>query len=102
MDRRLQLQELLESILGSDAVYFQPPSGMDMVYPCFVYSLDDVVVQHANNRPYKDTDRYSVQYITRRASDSAPWRAVLALPMATFDRSYPAGGLNHTSINLHF
>lgn len=101
MDRRLQLQEVLEALLGSKAVYFQPPANYAMEYPCFRYERDDVVQEHANNRPYTSTDRYSVTFMSKSASDQT-WRAVLALPMASFDRSYPADGIHHTIISIHF
>jgi hypothetical protein len=33
-------------------VYFQPPTGIEMQYPCIMYSRSDSVVVHADNRPY--------------------------------------------------
>ena len=37
---RLELQDLLETVLGSQYVYFQPPATLRMRYPCIVYARD--------------------------------------------------------------
>lgn len=39
---RIDLQYLLENILGSRHVYFQPPETVKMNYPAIVYSLDGI------------------------------------------------------------
>ena len=52
MAQRLILQSALEAILGSRNVYFQPPSGFQMQYPCIVYTLDNDFVARADNKIY--------------------------------------------------
>ena len=41
-ERRLELHEILCTILGSRNVYFQPPESIKMNYPAIVYGLDDM------------------------------------------------------------
>src|SRR4051812_34274733 len=62
---RLELQTLLESILALPNVYFQPPSNIQMQYPCIVYKRDDSQTDFADNRPYSRTKRYQVTVIDR-------------------------------------
>ena len=52
MPSRLELQTLLEEILGSRNVYFQPPESVKMNYPAIVYSLDDIENSFANDGVY--------------------------------------------------
>ena len=43
MANRLDLQALLEDLLGSRNVYYQPPESDKMNYPAIVYALEDYV-----------------------------------------------------------
>lgn len=101
MDRRLELQELLEELLGSPNVYFQPPSNVQMAYPCFVYHRDYQDTDYADNGPYRRKWRYLLTYITRDPDD--PVREKIAdLPLCRFSRHYTANNLNHDAFNLYF
>lgn len=101
MDKRLQLQELLESILGSRNVYFQPPTNVQMSYPCIVYKRDYMDTKFAGNKPYSQTKRYLVTVIDRDPDSLIPDK-ISSLPMCTFDRHYTADNLNHDSYSLYF
>ena len=39
MNRRLELQEKLEQLVGNSNVYFQPPASVMLSYPCVIYSV---------------------------------------------------------------
>ncbi len=102
MDRRLQLQSLLEEIAGEDVkVYFQPPSNITMTYPCIRYERDAAETQFAGNRPYRYTKRYQVMVIDRDPDSPIPDK-IAELPMCVFDRHYKAENLNHDVFNLYF
>lgn len=100
--RRLELHELLVNLLGAgDRVYFQPPTGHQMKYPCIVYSQDDESRQHADNSTYRHTKRWQVTVIDRDPDSDIPDR-VSGLPLCAFDRRFPKDNLNHTVYNLYF
>ena len=40
MKNRIELQTLLEELLGSKNVYYQPPNNLSMSYPAILYSTD--------------------------------------------------------------
>lgn len=101
MGSRLELQTLLENLLGSRNVYFQPPSSVSMKYPAIVYSLNDVVNSHANNSVYSQSIAYTVTVIDKNP-DSEYAKKVSKLPMCTFDRPYTADNLNHYVYTLYF
>lgn len=101
MGQRLQLQSLLEEILGSERVYYQPPANVQMQYPCIVYNRDSAVTRFAGNKPYRYTKRYQVTVIATSPDSDIPDK-VAALPMCTHSRFFTADNLNHDVFNLHF
>lgn len=101
MTRRLELHELLCSLLGSRNVYFQPPPTVKMKYDCIVYHLDDVDVKHADDTGYIKNKKYSVTYISKDP-DSTLWESILELPSCSFNRFYTADNLNHWVLTLYF
>lgn len=101
MEKRHQLQLILEAVLGSRNVYFQPPEALKMVYPCIRYERDNANSVFANNAPYRHTKRYQVTVIDRDPDSAIPDR-VAALPLCTFSRHYTADGLNHDVYSLYF
>lgn len=99
--QRLELQTLLETLLGDNAVYFQPPANIAMVYPCIVYNLDNAKTEFADNNPYRFTKRYQVTVIDRNPDTKIP-DDVAKLPMCIFNRFYTADNLNHYVFNIFF
>lgn len=101
MVSRLKLQMLLEELLGSGAVYFQPPGSQQLSYPCIIYERDVIETEYANNNPYRHTKRYSVTLIDRKP-DSEILDKIAALPTASHSRHFKADQLNHDVFTLHF
>lgn len=101
MGQRVDLQNLLETILGSDKVYFQAPNNTAMQYPCIVYNLDAASTDFADNNPYRSMDRYQVTVISQ-SPDTDIRNKVAALPMTLFSRFYTVNNLNHFVYNLYF
>lgn len=99
--RRLELQVVLEDILGSENVYFQPPENLKMQYDCIRYSLDDIDVEFANNRPYFLYDRYQVIAIYKNPDSDLPHKIAM-LPMCSHNRHYTADNLNHDVFTLYY
>ena len=53
MADRVELQAYLEKILGSENVYYQPPSNVKMEYPAIKYDLNDVYKSYAGDKVYR-------------------------------------------------
>ena len=100
-DRRLELQDLLVETLESDNVYFQPPQGVQMQYPCVRYNRDFIQADRADNGAYQLYSRYLLTVISRDPDSDWPDK-IAALPMATYDRFYVAANLNHHVFKLFF
>ena len=101
MGQRLALQAVLEEILGSDKVYFQPPANVQMVFPCIRYAWDTTETLFAGNHPYRLTKRYEVTVIDGDPDSSIPDR-VAELPMCLHTRTFVADNLNHYVFTLYF
>lgn len=101
MGQRLDFQKILEELLGSRSVYWQPPENISMVYPAIVYDHDYSEVDHANDKAYRITKRYEVTSISRKSDDPTPDKLAL-LPMSRFIRSFKANGLNHYVYAIYY
>jgi hypothetical protein len=99
--RREEFQTLLEGLLGTDKVYFQPPTNVTMVYPAIVYNRDYRAVQFADNTPYFGMTRYQVTVIDRDPDSLVPDKVAM-LPMTTMVRHFVADGLNHDIYDVYF
>lgn len=103
MDKRLELNQILVNILGSDKVYFQPPENVRIDYTngAIVYHRDYEASEFADDRPYTHKRRYVVTYIDRRP-DNPVISKLRQLPMTRFDRFYKADGLNHDVYKIYY
>ncbi len=101
MDRRLELQTILENILGSRNVYFQPPSNTKLSYPCIIYNRSNIESRYANNAKYNTRVRYSLMLIGR-SPESELVKELLKLPYCSYDRFYTADTLNHDTFTLYY
>lgn len=101
MGSRLKLQSLLEELLGSKNVYFQPPTNLNMSYPAIKYSTDDIDTKKADDTAYIITKRYEVIVISPKP-DNPVIEKLLALPMCSYDRPYKADNLYHDVLTLYY
>lgn len=101
MKSRLELQELLENLLESDHVYYQPPENLKMEYPCIRYYKDDIETDYADDMKYSMYDIYHIVVISKRP-DHEVIKKLLTLPYASFNRHYVSDELNHDVIKLYF
>ena len=101
MDKRLQLQTLLETLLGSRNVYFQPPSNIQMKFPAIIYERDNSWVEHASNLPYAHQKRYQVTVVDPNPDSLLPDK-VEKLPLCSFNRHFVVDNLNHNVFSIYF
>lgn len=101
MGSRIDLQSILEGILGSSSVYFQPPSTIEMVYPCIVYQRSDIVTKFANNNVYKLKKQYTITLIYKDPDSDLPDK-IANLPTCIFDRRYANENLYHDIFIIYF
>lgn len=98
---RTKLQALLEQILGSQNVYFQPPETLKMRYPAIVYALTDIQTIFADDAVYKKYRVYRITFISSDP-DSELTEKLLQLPMCRFNSRFTADGLYHDVFTVYF
>ena len=101
MANRVQLQTILEDLMSSSNVYYQPPESVKLRYPCVIYSRSSIDTTFADDKPYVHRIRYKITIIDKNPDSELPGK-VAALPMCVFDRHYVADNLNHDVYNLYY
>jgi hypothetical protein len=101
MDQRRRDLHTILLTMGTSHVYFQPPSDVQIQYPCIVYQRDNADVKFADNSPYHNTKRYQVTVIDENPDSDIPDK-VSALPLCLFNRFFVQGNLNHDVYVLYY
>lgn len=96
---RTKLSEIFHEMCPN--VYFQPPTGTKIKYPCIVYNLSRTNVRHADNAPYALYDLYDIRYITRDPDDPVRTQLVM-LPLCTSENSYVNNNLHHYPFSIYW
>ena len=101
MATRIDLQNILEELLGSRNVYYQPPESLKMNYPAIVYARKTIDNSYANNSVYKQNYAYEITVIDKNP-DSEIVNKVSKLPTCRFDRHFKSDNLNHDVFTLYY
>ena len=98
---RLELQTLLEELLGSRNVYFQPPQNVKLRFPCIIYDFAKFQTTKADNKDYLRSKRYDVLLI-HNDPDNGIVEKLEDLDYCDLDRSYKSDNLYHYAFTLFF
>lgn len=101
MGSRIDLQLLLENILGSDHVYYDPPETVKLKYPAITYSKNNVQSKRADDSRYQTLVRYNLIFVDRRP-DNPTIEKLLDLPYCSYDRHYISDNLHHDSLTIYY
>lgn len=101
MSRRLELQSLLEDLLGVKHVYYQPPESLKLEYPAIVYSKSRIDKRNANDSGYNLNTRYELIVVDKRP-DNPVIEKLLSLPYCSYDRPYVSDNLNHDVLTIYY
>lgn len=101
MEVRLRLHALLEELLGSKNVYFQPPTGFMMSYPAIVYSRKPASKRFANDKAYFRLSCYEITIIDPDPDGELAFK-MEQLPYCTHDRHFKNDNLNHDTFTLYY
>lgn len=101
MAEREQLHAILTEILGSSNVYFQPPSTIQLSYPCIIYQRQAKQELFANDALYLSKKRYSITVVDKNPDSEIPDK-IAELKLTTFDRHFVADGLHHDVYSCYY
>lgn len=103
LDKRIEFHGILEEILGSKQVYFNPGSDTKLKYDCIVYKRSNPDVIHADNIRYISHELYRVTVISRDSDCDVVDRLLKRFKMASIvTPTYPADGLYHDVLNIYY
>lgn len=95
------LQILLQELLGSENVYFQPPTGYAMSYPAIVFHRKTPNRKFASDHAYFRMSCYEVQVIDP-SPEGLIAEKVEQLPYCAHNRHFKKDRLNHDTFTLYF
>lgn len=101
MGQRVDLHRIFETILGSKNVYFQPPESVKLKYPCIIYELSKLPVQHADDKAYLTGRGYDGILIDTNP-DTVLLDKLRRLPFCAFQKPYPTDNLNHYPFTIYY
>lgn len=102
MDRRLEFRNELKSVMDSNELYFQPPDGKKITYPCAIYKILNINMDHADDLVYKHIVGWQVTIIDRNPDSVYPERLMNKFRHVRFDRSFTADNLNHFVFTIYY
>ena len=100
--RRVEFNNILKDVLGSENVYFQPPPDISMQYPCIVYERDNASTKRADNLTYRFTQRYQVTLIDNNPDNNDVLDKLVMLPLSEYNRHFSTSGLNHDVFVIYY
>lgn len=104
MAQRLDLQKKLRQCMTEAGVephvYFQPPEGLKMTFPCIVYGRSHMDITHADGLPYSYAWRDTVTVIDRNPESEIVLQ-VAKLPKMRHDRVFTSQNLYHTVFTIY-
>ena len=104
-DHNDEIVNLFSSIDGVSKVYLQPPSNVELEYPCIIITQSDLTVTYADDQPYLAAKSFDLLAIDYDMESSIPGD-ILKLAGGNFyiqpGRYYTADNLCHWSFTLIF
>ena len=106
MDRRLQLDDelrsILQEVLGYVNIYFQPPDSVLMKYDCIRYARKTFGVIWANDRSYNIRDQYEITVISRDPDSELPRKIQEHFKFCRPGRQFVADNLYHFPFTIYY
>ncbi len=97
---RLRLQEELEKFTPN--VYFQPPEGFQMNYPCIVYNKTNKMRHFANDVVYLSQQEYRITVIDKNPDSEIADNIEKHFQICIINQYYTVDNLNHINLSLYY
>lgn len=99
---RSRLRSKLREVLGSSAVYYDPPESVKMDYPAIVYKHSDTRYKSADGKPYIIWHIYRCTVIAKDddVADAIGYKLARTVDGIKYDRSDESDGLHHRIYNV--
>ena len=102
MGTRLELQQELEEMLGSDEVYFQAPESIRLHYPAILYKKNAGDIKFADNYSYIFRDAYKITIIDRDPDATWTEKMLKRFKYIFVENQYTSDNLNHFQYRIYY
>lgn len=100
MPSRVQLDNELLTFLPN--VYFQPPEGFKMTYPCIVYRKTSKMRHFADDVIYLSQQEYIITVIDKNPDSEIADSIERHFQICAINQYYTVDNLNHTNLSLYY
>ena len=100
MGSRLSLHDELLKFVPN--VYFQPPSNIQMKYPCIVYNKTKRMRHFASDVIYMSQQEYQLTVIERDPDSDVADRLEKHLPHCGINQYFTVENLYHITLSLYY
>lgn len=101
MDRN-DLEQILFELVGNENVYFQPPTGTQLKYPCIVFRLLNVPTRHANNKAYHWDRAYQITHIYKDYRKELVDEFLNRFKLVSFDTRFTSNNMYHDVYTIYW
>lgn len=102
VDFQTALETFMEETSGTKNVYFSPPEGFKLKYPCIVYHRYNGQTTYSGNMPYTFVHGYQVTLITKDIDTEILDKLIMRFPMSRYERHFVSDNLSHDSIIIYY
>lgn len=99
---RIEFRNELQHVMGANKLYFQPPDGTKITYPCCIYKLQNIETNYADDSIYRRFKCYSVTIIDSNPDSIYPDKILDSFDYARFDRFFTSENLNHYVFTIYY
>lgn len=107
-EKRLELDAKLIAVLegiygkGKANLYFQPPEGFKMTYPCILCQKDTGDHRFADNKVYNFQQAYQITFMSKDPDNEVVDKILETFQYAKYGRHYRADNVNHDVVILYY
>lgn len=83
-------------------LYFQPPSNIQLTYPCIIYSKTDTYRQYGNDSVYLRKQGYKLMVIDKNPDSVIAESIEEHFQYCKVEQHYTVDNLNHTTLQLYY
>lgn len=104
-DKRRELHDKIKAavsgIVSGDQIYYQPPEGFRLDYPCIVYEMTGVWDRFGSGKRFAGKRKYQMMLITRDP-DCPAVEKLLGLTYTALDRTFTTDNLYHYTFTIYY
>lgn len=103
MNDRISFRDRLEEVVGEGIkLYFQPPEGLKLTFPCIVYEMANVEIKKADNSPYIGHKRYTVTVIDKNPDSDIYMNILNGFEHAKYSNTFKSDNFYHYVISIYW